>query len=217
MKLDNSFRVGEVPVEVLDARQKTRFHTADGEAFVNVPHIVLRVTLADGNAWAVDPAGAQRGQYKAVLRFSDYNRDYVAQFPYPRMPYGSNASVVEATRKHCPHLMEIENYQIDELHEWAFKNIAVKNLLKVKPTEYETLKKSLVAHLATAAREYIKLARGDPTSKLRFWKASSTTFGTLSKEQKEKVERKKARVMADVDPDNVAQSLIEMGASNFAI
>jgi len=144
-----------------------RFHTVDGETYSQVPQIVIRVTLADGSTWAVDAVGAQYGQYKPVPRFSEYKRDYVAGFPFPRMPYGSNASAIRGTRRQCPQLMAIEDHQVDELHEWIFKNATAKNLLKAKSTEFETLKKSLVAHLTTATREYVKLSRGDPTCQLR--------------------------------------------------
>jgi len=164
------------------------------------PHIVLRVTLADGSTWAVDPAGAQYGQCRPVMRFSDYQRDYVGGFPLPSMPHGGTAASIQSYRSLSLTLMEIENYQIDQLHEWVFENVAIKQLLKVKQAEFVELKQSLVAYLAAAARDHVNLTNGDLTSpaKTTLVKYQSNP-GLLSAHDRGRLERRKARKIADMD------------------
>jgi hypothetical protein len=195
---DNCFKnVQELTTILLDSKLKTRLHVG-GKEIRSAPHVVLCVTLADGVTWVVDPAGTQHGQNKPVLRMSDYHRDYVADFPDCSVPHGSTASMTQACRE-FPHLMEAENYQTDELHEWVFKNVALKHLLRVKPTEYEQLKKSLVAHLAAAARDHVNLTNGDPTSPAKIAGLQLPNPGSLSEEDKGRMERRKARKIAAME------------------
>ena len=140
MKSDNSWPVQELTTILFDAKLKTRLHFGAKE-IRSQPHVVLCVVLADGITYVVDPAGAQHGQHKPVLPMPDYHRQYAADFPSCSVPHGTAASTTKACIQYSPHLMDVENYQIDELHEWASKNVALKHLLKVKPTEYEQLKK----------------------------------------------------------------------------
>jgi hypothetical protein len=196
---DNSFKnVQELTTILLDAKLKTRLHVG-GKEIRSAPHVILGVQLSDGITWVVDPAGTQHGQNKPVLRMSNYHRDYVAEFPDCSVPHGSTASITQACRE-FPHLMEAENYQTDELHEWAFKNVALGHLLKVKPTEYERLKKSLVAHLAAAARDHVNLTNGDSASPAKIvLMQHQTNPGSLSEEDRGRMERRKARKIAAME------------------
>lgn len=182
-------------------------HTA-GTPLLENRHVVLCVTLKDGSAWAVDLAGAQHGQHTPVLRFPDYSRDYIASVA-ARCPHGTT------TKYSLPHsnfqvrtvLADNRDYQGNELDEWVMANVAVKNLLKAKPAEYEKLKNSLSTHLATAASEYIKLTYGDPTSKLRFFVDRKKDFEELSQEDKIIVEKKRASILAQVERDPLIREL----------
>jgi hypothetical protein len=195
---DNSFKVQELTADITDAKMMARLFF--GGRYNGKPrHVVLCVTLADGVTWAIDPAGAQYGQYKPVLRLSDYDRDYVANFPSCSAPHGSIASDTKSARSFSLPLMDIENYQIDQLHEWVFENVPIKHLLKVKTKEFVELKQSLVAHLAAAACDHVNLANGDSTSpaKITLLQHKSNP-GLLSEHDRGRVERKKARMIADM-------------------
>lgn len=201
MKSDNSWPVQELTTILFDAKLKTRLHFGANE-IRSQPHVVLCVVLADGITYVVDPAGAQHGQHKPVLPMPDYHRQYAADFPSCSVPHGTAASTTKACIQYSPHLMDVENYQIDELHEWASKNVALKHLLKVKPTEYEQLKKSLVAHLAAAARDHVNLTNGDTTSpaKISLLKYQTNPgIDLLSEEDRGRVQRRKTRMIEAMD------------------
>jgi hypothetical protein len=195
---DNTFKVQELTTEISDSKMKARLYFA-GKPIGKPPHVVLCASLPDGVTWAIDPAGAQYGQYKPVLRLSDYHRDYVSNFPHCSVPHGSIASVTKCQRELSLPLMDIENYQTDQLHEWVFQNVPIKHLLKAKPMEFVEFKQSLVAHLAAAARDHVNLTNGDITSpaKITLTQHQSNT-GSLSEEDRGRVKRSKARKIADM-------------------
>lgn len=96
-------------------------------------------------------------------------------------------------------LLENLKYQFDELEEWEFFHVTVIEVLKAKTAEYQRLKNELVDHVATAAREYVKLAKKDPTSKAKPMYLTNITAQNLSKEDKEKFDRQTARKVAKMD------------------
>jgi hypothetical protein len=183
---------------------KVHYHRSGvgGDAIRENCHAFLCVTLKDGSTWVIDPAGAQRGQHEPVLRFSEYDREYVAS-EIARNQHGTSFKSFNPYRDNLEHalLSEHWSHHVVELHEWAHKNVAVNELLRVKSTDYESLKEALVTHLATEAREYVKLVIGDPTSKARPIYVRSFGNETLSEEDLGRAQRKKARIIAKMDPD----------------
>jgi hypothetical protein len=171
-------------------------------------HHIILVTLKDGSKWAVDLAGAQHGQSKPVLRYAEYKRDYVAKVT-GRRPYGTNAMHPEypICKRNTKTgiiaaipLLDNMTYQIDELEEWIFHNMAVKKVLEADGTQYQALKKSLVECLATAALERVKLHCQDPTSKAKPIYVNDGPGVTMSEEDRGRMERKRLRRLAEMDP-----------------
>jgi hypothetical protein len=78
---------------ILDSRLLVRRRNRATPTTQNVHHI-LRVTLKDHPVSAVDSAGAQHGQSRAVLNFSKYDRDYIARVLALR-PRGANRRHLE--------------------------------------------------------------------------------------------------------------------------
>lgn len=183
---------------------KVHYHRSgnNGDVIRENRHAVLCVTLKDGSTWVIDPTGAQHGQHKPVLRFSEYNREYIA-LELARNQHGMGYTSFNPHRGEIEHglLSEHWSHHVDELHEWVHKNVAIKQLLKVKSSEYENLRKTLVAHLATEAREYVKFNMRDPTSTARPIIFSSVENEKLSEEDKGRAQRKKDRILASKDPD----------------
>ncbi|KAM0724007.1 hypothetical protein Q7P37_000998 [Cladosporium fusiforme] len=176
-------------------------------------HSVIRVTLKDGSRWAVDLAGAQYRQNNPVMLFSDYKTQYVDKVFTPR-PFGANA--IHPERPICKRrpgtgvedmlyacvMAENLSYQIDELEEWVFHHGPVSALLNDSSVAgFQKQKDVLVAHLATAARDYVKLARQDPTSTARPIFVSDQSTVDLSEEQKGRLDRKRGRKVANMSPD----------------
>jgi hypothetical protein len=214
-------KVEEVHVRMFDSRISTYHHHADNPStavFDNVHH-VLRVTLKDNSTWAVDLAGAQRGQYKPVLPFSDYDKVSIAKILEIR-PFGASEgrSDIPANARNPGNMFValslIENtiHQADEFAEWEYHHVTVQGLLKAKSDVYQTLKAQLVKHLATQAREYVKFAANDPTSKARLITVSDVGVENMSGEDKGRMERKKARRLASLDPKT--RSLFEEQEAN---
>jgi hypothetical protein len=167
--------------------------------------------MKDGSKWAVDLAGAQHGQRKPILRYADYKRDYIAKIT-GRRPYGASAehparpilkrNPKTSIRAATPLLDNME-YQIDELEEWIFHNMAVSKILEANDTQYQALKKSLVDCLATAALEHVKLACLNPTSKAKPIVVIDRLEGpgvAMSEEDRGRMERKRLRRLAEMDP-----------------
>lgn len=170
-------------------------------------HHIILVTLKDGSKWVVDLAGAQHGQRQPVMRYNDYKRNYIAKIT-ARCPYGTNHQHPEyPICKRNPKtgiiasipLRENVDYQIDELEEWIFRNVTIDKILEADPAEYQTFKKSLVECLATAADEHVKLHCQDPTSKAKPIVVTDTPKPSMSKEDRERMERKRARKLAEMD------------------
>jgi len=171
-------------------------HDAEGDATSYHDHVLLCATLADGSTWALDPAGAQHGQYKPVLPFSDYVREYVVS-EVARNPHGTAANLTHYYGPNTLQLCENWSYQNDELHAWIYQNGTVENLLKAEPSEYDRLKKLLVSNLAVAAHDYVNIANGYTVTWVRLpQKDHLRDFETLSKDNKRVVEIKRARINA---------------------
>lgn len=92
------------------------------------------------------------------------------------------------------------DHQEDELEEWLFFHVPVNTIISANAAEFQNLKNMLVTHLGTAAREYVKFARGDSTSTAK----PIVTFKNpkeLSEEDRGRMERKKARQLARMSPE----------------
>ena len=198
----------EVHVRMFDSRISTYRHHANNPSiavFDNVHH-VLRVTLKDNSTWAVDLAGAQHGQYKPVLPFSDYDKVSIAKILETR-PFGASKGRpdIPVNARNPGNILPAISltgnmiHQVDELAEWEYHHITVQGLLKAKSDVYHTLKAQLVNHLATQAREFVKLALGDPSSKARLITVSDIGIESMSEDDKGRMERKKARKLASMD------------------
>lgn len=206
--------VEELDVRMFDSRILVVRHespdTRDGT--ISNHHHVVRITLKDDTVWAMDLAGAQHGQHKAILPFADYSRDYIAKTT-ARRRWGTNEKhpersiterrPVDGKFVSIPIIENLE-HQIVELWEWEFHNVKVSELLKVKTlAEYQRLRESLIDRVVTAAQDYTKLAHGDPTSKAKpvYFDNINDSAKNLSEEEKARLERWKARRMAGMDPD----------------
>lgn len=187
-------------------------------------HHILRVALKDSSRWAVDIAGLQHSQKKPVMRFEDYKSEYVEKI-FASRAYGANAIHPERfIRKRRPgsgledglfacKVIENLEYQIDELEEWVFRHGPVDAILERGAPEFQTHKNMLVNHLATAAREYSKLANGDPssTAKPMISVADEPPKG-LSEEDKGRLARNRARKLANMSPE--AREFMEQAKAN---
>jgi hypothetical protein len=181
---------------VSEAKLKVHHHRTVGDVARYRRHVVLCVTLVDGSTWAVDPAGAQHGQHKPVLRFSDYSRDYVAR-EVARQPYGTTAGSTFPSGVNALQLGENWSYQNDALYVWIRGNGAIRDLLKAKPSEYDRLKRLLVSHLAAAANVYVDLANGYTVKSLFHPQDTPPRdFETLSGDNTKLAEMKKNRITA---------------------
>jgi hypothetical protein len=206
-------KVEEVRVRVFDGKVKMRRHAfrKTGGTVLPTNHVVLRVTLADGSTWAVDPAGAQHDQYKPVMRFSDYSRGFIAQITASRQhDEGLKLSLSPVLfQGRLPEgnfdawtIWEHWRYQAGELWEWEYKHTPIADIVTAKREEYITLKKSLVAHLTAAARDYVNLINGDPTSPAMITLPQYCIApGLLSEEDRGRNERRIARIVASMDPE----------------
>jgi hypothetical protein len=87
----------------------------------------------------------------------------------------------------------------DELEEWQLKHASLKDIIKAGASDYSCQKAVLVAHLVTTAREFIKLCNGDPNSTTKLIDLNSRS-ANLSKEDKQRMYRKRARDMAAMNP-----------------
>lgn len=172
-------------------------------------HHIICVTLKDGTTWAVDPAGAQHRQNQPVLPFDKYKEDFVAEV-LGRRPYGSSKlDLGNFTSERHPHqewyeavdvkLGFIMDHITDELEEWQLKHASLKDIIKASASDYSRHKAMLVTHLVTTAREFIKLCNGDPTSTTKLIDLNDRS-ANLSKEDKQRMDRKRARDMAAMDP-----------------
>ena len=90
------------------------------------------------------------------------------------------------------------DYVVDELHEWQFEHGSIEAAIKANSNEYQRRKAMLLTHLATAACEFIKHANGDPSSTARPIDLNDRS-PNLSKEDKQRMDRKRARDMAAMD------------------
>lgn len=205
--------VEDVVVRITDAQVLIHHHhLPDRSMVVRDPiHHVLRVTLKDASVWVIDLTGAQYGQHRSVLSFDDYKRDYVAEvvtsrpfydrrqlyqdYHVQRYPMPQGASQ-DSVLSHWQNLI----YQEDELAEWEFHQIAVNDLLKAKDEEYQKLRSELVNHLATAAREYVKRERKDPSSTAKPIMVTNFGHDKLTEEERDRMERKKLRKFAAMGP-----------------
>jgi hypothetical protein len=192
-----------------------RHHSSDpSTAASDAVHHILRVTLKDKTVWAVDAAGAQHAQHNPVVPFANYQRDSIAKILDTR-PFGTNARNI-----HVPVLarnpgglmlaMQLEEnlgHQIDELAEWEHHHVTVPELLKTKREGYLALKKQLVEHLGTQAREYVKLTQRDPSSTAKLILVSNHGIEDMSDEDKGRMARKRARRLAGMDVETRKQWL----------
>lgn len=198
-------------MRVKESRLLMRRHTAGhaGNTSQNIHHLI-RVTLKDGTAWAIDPAGAQYGQLKAILPFFEYDHHYVAKI-LARRPYGANEKYPEKfiQERHPQDKLllfrvfaqnRILEYVVDELAEWKFKHVTVETVVKSAEVEYQRLKLMLLEHLKTSARECVKWSSGDTTSSARPILAHDTTGEDLPEEEKMRIKRKHMRRLASMDP-----------------
>lgn len=198
-------KIEEIDLHVLDHHVQLIRHAAD-LPHVPVPqntHHAISVTLKDGTAWIVDPAGTQNGQQEPVLSLSQYNAVFAADIT-ARRPYGhtwlrsGKSFTFERHPRNLDHLavdLQLHNnleYVLDELHEWQFKHVSVEALIKANVSDYQRFKGMLVTHLATAAREFTKRTKGDPTSTAKPINLD-TAPELLSNENRMRLERKRDR------------------------
>ena len=163
-------------------------------------------TLKDKTVWAVDVAGARHAQHNPVVPFANYERDSIAKVLDTR-PFGTNARDIQVPvlarnpggMMLAMQLEENLDYQIDELAEWEHHHITVPELLETKRKGFLTLKTQLVEHLATQAREYVKLAQSDPSSTAKLILVRSHGIEDMSEEDKGRMEKKRARRLAGMD------------------
>lgn len=104
-------------------------------------------------------------------------------------------------------LEESFSHQRDELAEWVYHHVTIPELLKSKREEYLSLKTQLVAHLATQAREYVKLTQGDPSSTAKLIVVKNHGVEDMSDEDKGRMERKRIRMLAGMDDETQRQWL----------
>jgi hypothetical protein len=175
-------------------------------------HHVICVTLKDGTPWVVDPAGAQYRQIQPVLAFDKYKQDFVVKI-LARRPYGrSKLDLGHFTSERHPRqawyeavdikLGAIMDHVTDELEEWLTEHISLEGLIKASASDYSRLKAMLVAHLATTAREFIKLSNGDPTSTARLINLNADP-AKLPEKDRQRMARKQAREMAAMGPSDL--------------
>jgi hypothetical protein len=213
MSTDYTAKVEEVDVRMFKSCISTyRHHTNDPSTPVSeTVHHILRVTLKDRSVWALDVAGAQHGQHNPVVPFTRYARDSIAKILATRAFGTSSRNIHDPVNTRNPgnpgnilfmlQLSQTLENQIDELTEWEHQHVAVPELLKVKREAYQSLKTTLVAHLATQARESLKHIQGDPSSTYRPIVVSSYGMEGMSDEEKSRMERKRARKVAGMDTD----------------
>jgi hypothetical protein len=204
-------KIEEVDVQILGSHLLLHRHsTKDTTALATQSiHHVICVTLKDGTTWVVDPAGAQHRQNQPVIPFDKYKQDFVAKV-LARRPYGSSKDHLgnftgerhpreawyEAVDVKLGFIME---HVSDEFEEWLIEHVSLKDLIKASASNYSRQKGMLVAHLATTAREFIKLCNGDPTSTARLINPN-TNLAKLSEKDRQRMARKQTREMADMDP-----------------
>lgn len=204
-------KIEEIDVRVLGShvllhRRSTKDTTAPVTSSL---HHIIYVTLKDGSTWAVDPAGDQHGQNQPVLPFDKYKQDFVAKV-LGRRPYGSsklhlgNFTSERHPRQEWYETVDVKlgfimNHITDELEEWQIKYASLKDVIKANAIDYSHHKAVLVAHLASVAREFIKLSDGDPTSTTKLIDLNNRS-ANLSEEDKQRMDRKRARDMAAMDP-----------------
>ena len=192
-----------------------RHHVNDQSTPVSdTVHHILRVTLKDRSVWAVDVAGAQHGQHNPIVPFAKYQQDSIAKILDTR-PFATNARNI-----HIPVLarnpdgmilaMQLEenfSHQRDELAEWVYHHVTTPDLLKAKREVYLRLKTQLIEHLATQAREYVKLTQGDPSSTAKLIVVRNQGIEDMSDEDKGRMERKRIRRLAGMDVETRRQWL----------
>lgn len=204
-------KIEEVDLRVLGSRVLLHRHSTKdttAPATQSVHHVIC-VTLKDGTTRAVDPAGPQHRQNKPVMPFDKYKQDLVAKI-LARRPYGSSKDHLENfTSERHPRqawheavdvkLGFIMEHVTDEFEEWLAEHINSEDLIKASASDYSRLKAELVAHLATIAREFLKLSNGDPTSTTRLIDLNANP-AKLSEKDRQRMARKQTREMASMDP-----------------
>ncbi|GAB7329050.1 hypothetical protein MBLNU13_g00892t1 [Cladosporium sp. NU13] len=204
-------KIEEVDVRVLDSRVLIHRHSTKDTTAPETQsiHHIICVTLKDGTTWAADAAGAQHRQNQPVLPFDKYKQDFVANV-LARRPYGSskhhlgNFTSERRPREAWYEAVDIKlgfimEHVSDEFEEWLSEHISLKDLIKASASDYSRQKAMLVAHLATTAREFISLSNGDPTSTARLINLNANP-AKLSEKDRQRMARKQAREMADMDP-----------------
>ena len=166
------------------------------------------MTLKDGSGWIVDPAGAQHGQDKPVLCVFHYNAMFIDKVLTNR-PYGESQLYNErfVIERHPQNLLNLVACRLgenlghveDEFCEWQIQHGSIEGIIKANTSNYQLRKSMLVTHLATTAREFRKYAKGDPTSTAKPINLNDKS-ANLSEEDKQRMERKRAREMAAMDP-----------------
>jgi hypothetical protein len=220
-------KIEELDVRVFDSRLLLRHHLDHSAtaASQNIHHAVC-VTLRDESVWVVDPAGAQHGQHKAVLPFSEYDRDFVAKV-LDRRPYGTNERCPEKSVKerHSQSdfldislaLIGVLSYVVDELAEWEFHHVPIKTMLKSSDKEYQRLKSMLLDHLTTAACDAVKFHDGEQKSPGQPIIVRDTTLGDIPEAEKQRIERKRERRLAAMNPSEREHLKKEQAAGRYVL
>lgn len=144
-----------------------------------------------------------------MIPFDKYKQDFVAKI-LARRPYGSSKDHLgNFTSERHPReawyeavdvkLGFIMEHVSDEFEEWLIEHVSLKDLIRASASDYSRLKAKLVAHLATAAREFIKLSNGDPTSTARLVNLKPNP-AKLSEKDRQRMARKQVKEMAAMDP-----------------
>jgi hypothetical protein len=203
----------ELDLRMFDSRILLRQHEEGSTTAATVfNHHVLCVTLKDDSVWVVDPAGAQHGQSKAVLPFSEYDRDFVAKV-LDRRPYGTEARSSDKYfhERHSQYVFPmvifgpglygaILEYVVDELAEWEFKHVTVGAIVRSIDGEYQRLKSMLIDHLTTAACDSVKYHNRRQKSPGQPILIRNTTREDIPEAEKQKIERKRIRKIAALSP-----------------
>jgi len=203
-------KIEEVDLHVFEHHVRLRRHALGRPAVPDLKqlHHVILVTLKDGSGWVIDPAGAQHGQAKPVLSVFQYNAMFIQKILF-RRPYGESKLYFEkfVNERHPRDALNLVAIQLaeslepveDELEEWQLKHTSIEAIIKANASDYQRLKAMLVAHLATAAREFIKYLNRDPTSTAKPININSNS-ATLSEEDRLRLKRKRGRELAAMHP-----------------
>ena len=169
---------GEQPKEVVHRVQKKRWRIirteGDGKITkVDFVHQAVFVRITDNNLYVLDPAGAQYCQHDAVLPFSRYKKEYVAEV-WESKDFGWTAAhqkeLVEGKHDRMlqpntdMRMLQLHGHNIEWLNasvlEWEVKNqMTVAQMLRGKRDDFQTNKQALFTYVMDDTRQYIESSK----------------------------------------------------------